>query len=237
MEFSVVIPAYNEEKRLAATLNDIMQWFKRNEGDYHLGEIIVVDDGSTDKTEAIASRHHVTVLRQVNNQGKGAAVAIGVNHTQYEAILVMDADGATKISELPKLMPFFYKNDIVIGSRYAKGGQITESQVWYRRLLSRMGNLFIRSSLHLSFADTQCGFKLFHRQVAKDIFARLTIKRWGFDVELLVIARQLGYKVVEVGVTWSDKTGTKVRALSAARKTFEEVLEIRRNIHRGIYTQ
>lgn len=232
-ELSIVIPAYNEAKRLPATLAHIAK---------HLPllvprcEVIVVVDGSTDNTVPVvqaASAHFPVPLNLVvqgQNQGKGAAVRAGVAVSRGEWILLMDADNATPITELPKLWAKREEAPFVLGSRYVAGSTTKIAQPLIRRIISRLGNVLIRLMVGLNLADTQNGFKLMQSDVAQPIFAAATIDRWGFDIEILANAHRQGHSIIEVPVAWSDAAGSKLRAGRDAWRTFQELLKIRKQI-------
>lgn len=239
-ELSIVIPAYNEEKRIVATLQTIFQYLPKH---FSFSEVIVVDDGSKDNTVGTvkalsAERVDLKVISLEKNCGKGAAVKAGVLAAQGEYILFMDADNATRIDEVEKMIEVLDLNkaDLVIGSRYLKDSQIKIHQPWYRVFIGRAGNLLIRLLLVDDIKDTQCGFKIFRNYVAKDLFQRLKITRFGFDMELLAIAQKvLGYRVQEMAVSWYDSADTRVRPIRAAIKTFLELIWIKVNLMSGRY--
>lgn len=238
VQVSIVIPAYNEAERLAVGLRAITNFLKVERYDW---ELIVVDDGSIDATRTIAesfAKEHserVRVLASSVNQGKGAAVKRGVLAATKPIIIFTDADQATPIEELPKFVRALDHADVVIGSRYHAGSRVTRQQPWQRRAVSRIGNLVIRLGTGLSFSDTQCGFKAMTRSAAQTMFKRLTIERWGFDIELLVIAQLHQLRVVELPVTWHDGGQSKLQAGRAAVSTLRELRQIQRNVRRGTY--
>lgn len=220
---SVVVPTYNERKRLPKTLKEIISYLEKSGLDC---EIIISDSASTDGTldyvRNIESKIPIEVVTDKVRQGKGSGVKNGVLKAQKEWVLFMDADNSTPISEIEKLKPYTGQDQIVIGSRY-KGLEAEQKQGILRRAVSRSGNWFIKKITKLDFKDTQCGFKLFHRDAARDIFSRLQTKGWGFDVEVLMLAKQLNYKVSEVPVLWRDAEGSHLRA---GRDSIEALLEV-----------
>lgn len=234
---SVVIPAYNEAERLPRTLEKIGQFLS---GFIKKSEVIVVDDGSNDQTvakvEALIADYPLPlkIIRQPQNQGKGAAVKKGIEASEGDFILLMDADSSTDISQLPAL---WSKRGaaIIIGSRYIRAGSIKRRQSLTRRLISRLGNWLIRTLTGLSLADTQNGFKLLAGSSARQIFQRVTIERWGFDIEALVIAQENRIPLLEVPVSWYDDKRSKIRAGRDAWRTFQELLKIVGNRRRGLY--
>lgn len=235
-ELSVVIPAYNEAERLPATLADIAK---------HLpvlvpsSEVIVVDDGSADESNTtfndLTSSFPLPlrIERHTNNRGKGAAVRTGVAASVGEWILLMDADNATPITELPKLWSKRNQAPFILGSRYVAGSSTQVAQPLVRRLISRLGNRLIRLMVGLHLADTQNGFKLMRADVVKPIFATATIDRWGFDIEILATAQQQGLEIIEVPVAWSDAAGSKLRAGRDAWRTFQELRRIRTQLQKS----
>lgn len=231
-DLSVVIPAYNEAKRIVPTITSIQRYFKDNQIN---GEIIVVDDGSTDATELAVTGLADQYLKQPMNMGKGAAVRRGMLAAAGKDVLMMDADGSAPITALDELQAARGKAEIAIGSRHLDGSVIHIHQSLLRQSGSYIFNLIFRSILKLPYADTQCGFKLFSRQAAQDIFQQTLIDRWAIDVEALTIARILGYKVVEVPIAWHDARGSTLRAGRAAIYTLEEVIMIWLNIRLGKY--
>lgn len=238
IELSVVIPAYNEAARLPATLEAVAAFLLTLP---FQSEIIVADDGSQDETRAITRQlaTRITIPVRIEalavNQGKGAAVRMGVLAATGAYILVTDADNATPITELPKLWSQRTRASVVVSSRYAAGADVRRAQPLVRRILSRAGNGLIRVMTGLQLSDTQNGFKLFEAVAAKAIFSVAMIDRWGFDIELLVIAREQGLTLCEVPVTWYDASGSKLRAGRDAWRTLKELSRIVANRSQGRY--
>lgn len=210
---SVVIPAYNESRRLGASVRAVCDYLTQLAVSH---EVIVVDDGSRDETplvlEALAREYDITVLGDGQNHGKGAALRCGVLASRGEYVLMTDADLSTPISEVRKLLPRLVRDgyDIAIGSRATTGSDV-EAQPWYRQILSRSSNWLIRNVLGLPFSDTQCGFKLYRREAALKLFKRLALPRFSFDYEILLRAKRLRLRVAEVGVRWVHSPFTTVR--------------------------
>lgn len=200
---SIVVPAYNEEKRIAQLLHELKQI---------QAEVILVDDGSTDKTVALAKQiiPDILVIANQENQGKGAALKRGVLAAQGEQILIMDADNSTPISELEKLQIYLTDYSVVIGSRALDRSLVKIKQPFYKEFLGRLGNLIIRIILVKEIKDTQCGFKLCSRETKK-IWEQLQTKRWAYDFELLYLAQKNGLKIKEVPVLWRNDTASKVK--------------------------
>jgi len=211
---SVVVPAYNEENRLGASLDRIVAYLQ--DQDYPF-EIIVVDDGSRDRTAELAEEKlaHVphTVVRNEPNRGKGYSVKRGMLLAQGQYALFSDADLSTPMEEVAKLLTALQSGfDVAIGSRALAESRIEVHQPWLREKMGQLFNVFIRWFILGGIRDTQCGFKCFKREVVRPIFERATVERWGFDVELLLIARRLGYRIAEVPVRWINSAETKIRA-------------------------
>ncbi len=229
---SIIIPAYNEGERIVRTLLDIDQYLSKKPLSY---EILVVNDGSKDNTGEIVQNHervikNLRLITQKENQGKGAAVRRGMLDAVGEFRLFMDADNSTTIDHIDRLLPLLKeKNDVVIGSRAIRGANIPVPQPFVRRLLGRIGNLIIQLLVLPGIHDTQCGFKIFSAKAAEEVFKRLTIYRWGFDVEALAIARHKGFSIKEVGITWINDARSHVRG-SAYIQVLLETLRVRWNI-------
>lgn len=225
-ELSLVIPAYNEERRLPGFLDTVDEYLREHP---MAVEIVVVDDGSGDRTaELAAARPNVRLLRQSPNQGKGAAVRRGMLESRGLYILFADADGATPITELERFRPAMAAGaEIVIGSRKLYAPGIRRSREGWREL---MGNAFY-SLVNLlavpGIADTQCGFKLFHREVARRLFSRTAETGWAFDVEVLYLAQRCGFAIREVAVNWQAVEGSKVRPVRDSWRMFLAIFRIR----------
>lgn len=239
MYLSVVIPAYNEEKRIEKTLKKVKEYLGRQKYQW---EVIVVSDGSKDETarvvtETISRWSNFRLIDNKVNQGKGGVVKQGMLEARGEWRLFMDADNSTDVSEVEKLWPFTEKEryEIVIGSRYLDKSSIKIKQPLLRRLTSRIGNFLVRTQLGINMVDTQCGFKLFSAKASEDIFPKQTILRWGFDMEILAIAIKKGYKIKEVPVAWYDAEGSHVQK-GQAIKTLKELWAIKKNLMRGKYS-
>ena len=237
---SIIIPAYNEEKRLPATLERIQAYLDAAE--WSFSEIIVVNDGSADGTAAVAarfaqSRPHVKVLENPGNRGKGYSVRHGMLQAQGEWALFSDADLSAPIEELDKLWEVAGKSgaQVVIGSRALNRALIGVHQSSFREYGGRAFNLVLRLVTGLPFWDTQCGFKLFAGKAAKEIFCRQRAEGFGFDAEILFIASHLGNQILEVPVRWSHVEGTKMRLFSDTLRMVLDLATIRWNQLRGRY--
>lgn len=213
-KLSVVIPAYNEEKRITETLKNIDSYLEKQSYDY---EIVVVVNNTKDRTfEIVQELEKTTVQKAVamnlKEGGKGNAVRRGIlEKATGDIVMFMDADNATPISEIEKFLPFFDQGfDVVIGSRYTNPDLVKVHQPFYRIILSRMSNLLIQFLAVPGIKDTQLGFKAFTSKAAKDIFPKVKVLRWGFDMEVLTIALAKGYKIKEIGVSWTEHGGGHV---------------------------
>jgi dolichyl-phosphate beta-glucosyltransferase len=236
---SIVIPAYDEEKRLSGTLERITGYLKSEQ--WKFSEVIVVDDGSRDGTVRVAEKFRsrvrpVRLLRNPGNRGKGYAVRHGMLEAKGEWTLFTDADLSTPIEELEKLWTAAQeaRAQVAIGSRALDRSLIGVHQPLFRESAGKVFNLAARVITGLPFWDTQCGFKLFETKAAREIFRRQQLERFGFDVEVLFIARKLGYSSIEVPVRWNDVAGTKVGAVSGL-SAFLDPLRVRVNQLRGKY--
>ncbi|HXM40765.1 MAG TPA: dolichyl-phosphate beta-glucosyltransferase [Bryobacteraceae bacterium] len=236
---SIIIPAYNEEKRLPATLRQVICYLQR--GGWPYAEILVVDDGSKDGTARVAEEMReafpeLRVLRNPGNRGKGYAVRHGMLECRGEWALFTDADLSTPIEELDKLWQAAERDgaQVAVGSRALDRRLIGVHQSWFRENVGRVFNLVMRASTGLPFHDTQCGFKLFEARAARDIFQRQLLYGFGFDAEVLFIGRRLGYREIEVAVRWNDVEGTKMTTLRGLA-AFLEPMRVRWNHIRGRY--
>ena len=235
---SVVIPALNERSRLPGTLHEVGDYLAAQPYD---SEVLVIDDGSTDGTadavRTCSMDRPVQLLQHQDgaNHGKGAAVRLGMLEARGAFRITMDADNSTTLDQIIGLWPWFDQGyDIAIGSRRAPGSRIEIHQSWIKELAGHLGNCVIRALVIPGIADTQAGFKMFTSRAAQAIFPRQTIDRWGFDIEILAIARQLGYLIREVPIVWHNAPGSKVRAGSYL-DVLADVWRIRRNIKSGRY--
>jgi dolichyl-phosphate beta-glucosyltransferase len=228
---SLVVPAYNEERRLPETLPLMWEFLERR---FRAFELIVVDDGSTDGTAGVVEafgrgRPQVHLVTYRPNRGKGHALRVGVLGAQGALVLFSDADLATPLEELDHLLARLSGgSDIAIASRAARGARRVVPQPWYRELAGRCLNLMVQAVAVPGIKDTQCGFKLFRRPVALDLFSRFHEDGFSFDIELLHLAHRLGYSVAEVPVRWMHREGSKVRLSREAPRMFVALLRIRR---------
>lgn len=234
---SVIIPAYNEERRLPKTLHDVVAYLARQP---YAWEVVVVDDGSRDRTADVVQtvrleEPRVRLLGYRENKGKGYAVRYGMTHVSGDVRLFMDADNSTTIDQVAHFLPYLRQGwDVVVGSRDVPGAEIPVRQPWWKEKLGDLGNLWIRFWAVPGIYDTQAGFKVFSAVAAEDVFPRLTIDRWGFDVEALAVARRRGWRVIERPIRWVNDADSKV-SRSAYIQVLLEVLRVRINLWRGIY--
>jgi dolichyl-phosphate beta-glucosyltransferase len=230
---SLVIPAYNEEGRLPATLASATAFFV-GRGSF---EIVVVDDGSSDGTVAACRNFPgVRVIESRPNRGKGHAVRLGMLAARGDVRVMCDADGSTPIDELPRLLEALQSADVAIGSRYV-GGAEPAGQPWWRRAWSRIAHTLVQRALVPGVRDAHCGFKAFTAAAAEDLFGRSIIDGWTFDLEVLALARRRGYRIAEVAVQWRDDQRSRVRPWVDLWRVIGETATIQANLMRGIYGQ
>jgi len=228
---SIVIPAYNEEKRIAGSLLETCAYMNDFGLEY---EIIVVDDGSSDGTgrtvDHIAMHvRNVRLVRYEKNRGKGHALRTGVLGTKGDLILVMDADLSTPMEELRKLMPYLSEGgfDIAIGSRALALSDIIKKQPWWRRGMGKMFNKIVKAIVIGGFNDTQCGFKLFRGVVGRNLFGEAKIDRFAYDVEILALARKKGYGIKEVPIRWINSPESRVDPVKDSLQMLADLVRIR----------
>lgn len=232
MRVSVVIPAYNEEKRLPPFLSSIADYWRRHQAD--IREVIVVDDGSSDATVAVAQTFTrrlptLRIIRQPENRGKGAAVKAGVMSARGDGVVFIDADGATAITELPKMLTVLEEADVAIGNRWMKGAA-AERHSFLRSLSGWVNRTYMRL-FRLGDIDTMCGFKGYRLPVARALFADMEEERWLFDTEIALRARLRGYRIVNFPIRWVSKDGSKLSTrtlIAAGIKIWPLVRRVRR---------
>ncbi len=231
MYLSIIVPAYNEEKRIGATLSRIYSFL--SEKDYSF-EVILVDDGSMDGTvskaehSALARKGCLKVIRNEVNKGKGFSIRNGILNSSGEFIIFSDADLSTPIEELSKLFDKIKDGyDIVIASRALDDSDVGIHQPFYREKMGKAFNFFVKLILLKDFNDTQCGFKLFKGDVARMLAKDMKINGFCFDVEMLYLAKKKGLKIKEVGVRWENSPESKVKALSSSVSMFFDLFRIR----------
>lgn len=236
--YSIVIPAFNESRRVAATLDQVLA-FVTAQG--WQAEILVVNDGSRDDTARIVGEYAsrfpaVRLLENPGNRGKGYSVRNGMLHATGDLVLFSDADLSAPIAESVKLFDALRAGaDVALGSRWIRREMQVIAQPFYRRVLGRVFNLLLRAVLGLPYKDTQCGFKAFSRAAVQAIFPRQTIERWAFDPEIIFLARRSRLKVVELAVEWSHAGYSQIHPFRDGFQMFFEILHIRWNAWMGRY--
>ena len=225
---SIIIPAFNEAERLPSTLQRIMDFVTAQDASI---EVVVVDnasdDGTSDIVSSFASRFPVVRYIYEGVRGKGAAVRTGMMEGRGTYLLICDADLAVPIEEMDKFLVQLRESDIVIGSREAQGAK-RHGEPFHRHLMGRVFNFIVRALLLPGFHDTQCGFKCFRRDVARDLFSRNSIDGWSFDAEILYMARQKNYRIAELPVTWYYGERSKINPKRDTVIMLKEVIAIRR---------
>lgn len=229
VRYSIVVPAFNEERRIAATLDALLQHYSDRSSKI---EILVVDDGSSDRTCDVVlwfrRKTYRVKLLKVPHGGKGAAVRHGVAHAHGDFVFLCDADLKEGVSQLDRLeLALMSGADVAIGSRWIEHKQSVDSQPFYRRVSSRFFNVCAQNLLGLQFKDTQCGLKAFTREAAQALFEHQSIDGWGFDPELLLIAQRLGYEVQEVPIELNhDYNSSRFRPVRDGVRAFRELFSI-----------
>lgn len=232
---SIIVPAYNEEKRITKTLLAIEAVMINGTEDF---EILAVNDGSHDNTAAVVrglENEHIHLLSYEKNRGKGGAVKYGVEHAVGDYIAFIDADLPYPPESIPKAHAMLAEGcDAVLGKRVqTENGQ---KYPWYRTVMSKSFGLFVRTVLHMKEKDTQCGFKAFRAAAAKEIFSRVTLSGWGFDVEIIFIAERRGYRIKRLPVElFHENDESKINVVQDTLKMAGEVFAVRRNHKKGLY--
>lgn len=241
MKLSVIFPAYNEENRIPKTIRLTSEYLKRQSYDY---EILVINDGSKDKTAEIIRKmeSEISNLRLIDNEknkGKGGVVKQGILEAKGEYRLFSDSDNSTSIDQVEKIWPFFEQGfDVVIGSRDIKGAILNPPQPWIRKVIFGDSFKLIRKFIIglWNIQDTQCGFKGFTAKAAEDIFSKAKIDGFVFDVECLILAKRLGYKIKEIPVTWINDLESKVK-LKHVIRMFTGMIKLRKDLILGKYAK
>ncbi len=235
---SVVVPAFNEETRLRVSLPALFDVVAKTFSKF---EIIVVDDGSSDKTAEIVLSYAtkqpcIRLIRYETNRGKGYAVRTGVLASKGDLVLFSDADLSTPFTEIEKLLPALDDGvDVAIGSRAVKDAVLVKRQPVYRMLMGKTFNKFVQFLATPGISDTQCGFKLFTKQAAFNLFSDCLIDGFGFDVEVLFLARRRGFLIQEVGVDWINDSDSRVHPITDSARMLRDLFVIRRNAWLGSY--
>jgi len=238
-KYSIIIPAYNEGKRIPATLRSVVDCIRARSWD---AEVVVVNDGSQDDTAAVVreiaeSAPEIRLLENPKNCGKGYSVRHGILHALGDIVMFTDADLSSPIEEAEGLFAAIAEGaDMAIGSRWLATSRQTHRQPLYRQFFGRCFNLLTRMVMNLPFADTQCGFKAFTRSAAQTVFQLQTIERWGFDPEILFIALKRGYRIKEVPVSWAHDARTRISYLRDGMQMLKELAIVRWNALIGRYS-
>lgn len=237
MYLSIIIPALNEGHRLPKTLDSIIGFLNRQAYD---SEIVIIDNASTDETFQVATSFsdkyaNLKVIREPQ-KGKGYAVRTGMLAASGEYRFMCDSDLSMPIEELPKFLPPLCTADIAIGSREAKGA-VRINEPWQRHLIGRVFNILIKLLVLPGISDTQCGFKCFTRKVADNIFTKQRIGGWAFDVELLFLAKRIGYSMREIPIRWYYMNESKVKPIRDSFRMLRELSLIRLNASNGLYDE
>lgn len=237
MDISVIIPAYNEEQRIEQSIMPIYKYLNDNFKNY---EVIVVDDCSTDNTLSVVMKYandNLRILRNEINRGKGFSVKRGILSAKYPLCLFSDSDLATPIEELERFAEQInnHNYDIVIASRNLVKSNVINKQPLYRQIVGKIFPVIVKLMLFDGFKDTQCGFKLFRTDVAKKIAQMQSIDRFAFDVEMLFIAKKMGYRIKEMPVVWIDKDGSTVRPMRDGFTMITDLIKIAFNDIRKYY--
>lgn len=229
VDLEIVVPAYNEAVRIGPTLQRLKDYFS---GQSYSWRVTVVSDGSTDGTNDIVaefarSNPEFALINSQPNRGKGFVVRKGMLAAEAKHILFSDADLAAPIEEIEKLLPKMAEFPIAIGSRPLKDSKLEVRQPWYREMLGRASNKLIQLLGVRGIQDTQCGFKLFRQDVARDVFGRCKLNGFSFDFEALMVARDLGYEIAEVPIRWAHQEGSKVVLWRDAPKALIDLVRLR----------
>ena len=239
-QYSIVIPAYNEAARIMGALEAVLACIRQRGWN---AEVVVVDDGSRDKTAEIvqafaANAPELRMLQNPGNRGKGSSVRNGVLHSLGEVVMLTDADLSAPIEEADGLLAAIAGGaDIAIGSRWLERTRQSIRQPLYRQFFGRCFNVVTHAVMGLPYADTQCGFKAFTRAAAQTVFQLQTIERWGFDPEILFIALKRGYRVVEVPVSWAHDERTRISYLRDGTRMLQDIAIVRWNALLGRYSK
>ena len=237
-KYSIVVPAYNERARILPTLEAVIAAVRGHEW---AAEVIVVNDGSTDETASMVKNFALTapevrLMENPGNRGKGYSVRSGLLHALGEVVMFTDADLSAPIDEAQRLFDAIAGGaDIAIGSRWLATSRQTHRQPLYRQIFGRCFNVLTRAVMRLPYADTQCGFKAFTREAAQTVFQLQTIERWGFDPEILFIARKRGFRVQEVSVSWAHDARSRISYLRDGLQMLKELAIVRWNALIGRY--
>jgi dolichyl-phosphate beta-glucosyltransferase len=230
---SVVVPAYNEEAGIVATVGRLREWLEERDDDF---EILVVDNASEDRTaervEPLCEGERMRLLRNERNRGKGYSMRRGMLEARGELRLHCDADCATSLPSLPVMLELVRDHDVVVGSRLGEGAQLGRRQPLRRRIVGRGFQQVCRLLLREPTQDLYCGFKLWRAPAAIDAYSRTRLEGWTFDAEVLAMARALGYRICETGIVWADREGSRVRMARILVPVVLELVAARRHVRR-----
>jgi len=228
---SVVIPAYNEERGIAATLDRVIGWLESHGEPY---EVIVVDNASTDRTAELVTERadgaRLRLLRNERNRGKGHSMRRGMLEAGGELRLHCDADCADSLASLPRMLELIEDADVVTGSRLAEGADVGRRQPLHRRIVGRTFVELCRRALHEPTHDIYCGFKLWRAKAAEAAYSRSALEDWVFDAEVLAMARALGFRLREVGIVWADREGSRLSMPRVLVPALRDLMTARRNV-------
>jgi len=230
MQLSIIVPAYNEEHRLAKMLDEYLPFFARSYGNDF--EMLVVINGSSDGTESIVNNymvkfHQIRCIVEPRKIGKGGAIMLGFAQAKGALVGFVDADGSTPPAAFQDLVDNIGQTDAIIASRWLCGAQVSPRQPWSRRMASRFFNMMVHLLFGLHFSDTQCGAKLIKNPAVRQILPNLGITRWAFDVDLLLQLRQAGYKIIEVPTVWHDVAGSRLEIGRISMEMFAAIFRLR----------
>jgi dolichyl-phosphate beta-glucosyltransferase len=232
---SIVIPAYNEEKTIEVTLKRVLGFLSKENFSW---EVIIVDDGSSDKTSDLVSsisNPNVKLVKLKTNKGKGGALRAGIKESVGRYVIFMDADLSVPLENIDKFISEFKKFEVVIASRRVKGAKILIHQPWHREMMGRFFTILTWITTGVKLADYTCGFKGFRLDAAKNIFGKSLIDRWAYDAEIMFLAHKLGYNIKQVPISWENRDDTRVRLKSAVFESFRDLIKIRINNLLGKY--
>lgn len=235
IELTLIIPAYNEEKIIGETLKSVLNFLSPKT---YTWEVIVVDDGSEDKTSTVVKSFKKPGIRLISlteNKGKGAAIRAGIKESRGEFIIFSDADLSVPIENIDKFLLALRKNDVVIGSRRIKGSKILVHQPWLRENMGRVFTFLTRLILSSKISDFTCGFKGFRREAALAIFGKAKLDRWAYDAEILFLAQKRGVKIAEIPIFWKNREDTRVVLGNAVLVSLTGLWQIRFNDISGKY--
>lgn len=230
MQLTIIVPAHNEEKRLAKMLDEYLPFFAQiYRADF---EMLVVVNGSYDDTEKVAKKYAATFpqlkcIVEPKQIGKGGAIMLGFAQAEGDLVGFVDADGSTPPAAFQDLADNIGQADAIIASRWLKDAQISPRQTWSRRMASRLFNGMVRLLFGLNFSDTQCGAKLIKRNAAREILPNLGITRWAFDVDLLFQLHRAGFKITEIPTIWHDVAGSRLKIVRASTEMFVALIRLR----------